>query len=367
MVYHKGLHRFSVLLALCTLGLIFAGGLVTSTGSGLSVPDWPNTYGYFMFAFPIDKMVGGIVYEHTHRMIASIVGLLTVILAIWLGRKEERKWLRVLGYVALGAVIAQGVLGGLTVLYLLPVSISVGHATLAQTFFAIVCSIALFTSKWWEENSNFSASGGENQNTTLEISERDEQRKKLVWLSIGTTAAVYVQLILGALMRHTHSGLVVPDFPLAWGQLFPSLSPDAIAQYNAQLINGDLWAAADGQVTAGQIVIHMLHRLWALVVAVMMIWTAVSILRNRFLEKRVRRFGWYLIELIVLQITLGAFTVLTRKAVDITTLHVTVGAVILVTCVLLSLHIIKIYGWRRSPASVPEAEKVENQFGKAIA
>ncbi len=346
MVYHKGLHRYSVILAVCTFGLIFAGGLVTSTGSGLSVPDWPNTYGYFMFAFPIDKMVGGIVYEHTHRMIASVVGLLTVILAIWLGKKEERKWLRVLGYVAVAAVIAQGVLGGLTVLYLLPVSISVGHAALAQTFFAIVCAIALFTSRWWGEEHSLSA---------------DNVGRRLVWLSIGTTAAVYIQLIFGALMRHTHSGLVVPDFPLAWGQLFPSLSPDAIASYNSRLIDANLWLAADGQVTGGQILIHMLHRLWAVVVTVMIIWTAISILRNRLLEKRVRVFGYYLISFIILQITLGAFTVLTRKAVDITTLHVAVGALILVTCVLLSLHAAKIYGVRRSPASVPVATKVENQ------
>ncbi len=363
MVYHKGLHRYSVILAVCTFGLIFAGGLVTSTGSGLSVPDWPNTYGYFMFAFPIDKMVGGIVYEHTHRMIATVVGLLTVILAIWLGRKEERKWLRVLGYVALGAVIAQGVLGGLTVLYLLPVSISVGHAALAQTFFAIVCAIALFTSRWWDESSKF-----KDQNSKLEDLEIDKRRGvNLSWLSIGTTAAVYIQLILGALMRHTHSGLVVPDFPLAWGQFFPSLTPDAIASYNSRLIDANLWLAADGQVTAGQILIHMLHRLWAVVVTVMIIWTAISILRNRLLEKRVRVFGYYLIGLIILQITLGAFTVLTRKAVDITTLHVAVGALILITCVLLSLHAVKIYGVRRSPVVVPVAKKVENPFGKAIA
>ncbi|MDE3059294.1 MAG: COX15/CtaA family protein [Bacteroidota bacterium] len=363
MVYHKGLHRYSVILAVCTFGLIFAGGLVTSTGSGLSVPDWPNTYGYFMFAFPIDKMVGGIVYEHTHRLIASVVGMLTVILAIWLGRKEERKWLRVLGYVAVGAVIAQGVLGGLTVLFLLPVSISVGHATLAQTFFAIVCSIALFTSKWWGESPKLKV-----QNSKSEGSEVYRRGVKLVWLSIGTTAVVYIQLILGALMRHTHSGLVVPDFPLAWGQLFPSLSPDAIANYNTQLINANLWLAADGQVTAGQIVIHMLHRLWAVVVAIMIVWTSVTILRNRSsIVPRVRSFAYYLLGLIILQVTLGAFTVLTRKAVDITTLHVAVGALILVTCVLLSLHTIRIYGWRRSPASVPVAEKVENPFGKAIA
>ena len=100
--------------------LIFAGGLVTSTGSGLSVPDWPNTYGWFMFSFPLEKMVGGIRYEHTHRLIASTVGFLILVLAVWLWRAEPRRWVRRLGYVALAAVITQGVLGGITVLWYLP-------------------------------------------------------------------------------------------------------------------------------------------------------------------------------------------------------------------------------------------------------
>ena len=95
-------------------------------------------------------MVGGILYEHGHRMIASFVGLLTIILTIWLWKKEERRWVKLLGITALGAVIAQGLLGGLTVVFLLPTAISVSHATLAQTFFVIVSSIALFTSRWWQ-------------------------------------------------------------------------------------------------------------------------------------------------------------------------------------------------------------------------
>ncbi|HZY10222.1 MAG TPA: COX15/CtaA family protein, partial [Bacteroidota bacterium] len=119
------LHRFAVFTLVCTFLLIIAGGLVTSTQSGLSVPDWPTTYGHFMFFFPLGDMVGGIFYEHSHRMIASFVGFLTVILAIWIWRKDDRPWMRGLGIVALGTVIAQGVLGGLTVLFLLPTPISV--------------------------------------------------------------------------------------------------------------------------------------------------------------------------------------------------------------------------------------------------
>src|ERR687891_3003604 len=115
MTENLALHRFAVVTACCTALLIFAGGLVTSTESGLSVPDWPTTYGWSMFTFPLDKMVGGIRYEHTHRLIASTVGFLILVLAAWLWRAEPRAWLRRLGYAALAAVIVQGVLGGITV------------------------------------------------------------------------------------------------------------------------------------------------------------------------------------------------------------------------------------------------------------
>src|SRR5829696_5015330 len=143
------LHRYAKLVAASTLLLIGAGGMVTSTGSGLSVPDWPNTYGWFMFSFPMDKWVGGIFYEHSHRLIASTVGLLTVILAIWTWRAESRTWVRWLGVSALVAVIVQGLLGGLTVLLLLPAPVSIGHAGLAQLFFCITLTLATAASPWW--------------------------------------------------------------------------------------------------------------------------------------------------------------------------------------------------------------------------
>ena len=140
---------FAAFVAASTAVLIFAGGLVTSTGSGLSVPDWPNTYGWFMFAFPMSKMVGGIFYEHAHRLIASTVGFLIVVLAVWLGRAEPRPWVRRLGYLALGAVITQGILGGITVLWYLPDAISIAHASLAQIVFCLTVTIALATSTGW--------------------------------------------------------------------------------------------------------------------------------------------------------------------------------------------------------------------------
>lgn len=326
---NAGLHRFSVFTAVCTFLLIIAGGLVTSTDSGLSVPDWPDTYGHFMFAYPVDQMVGGIFYEHSHRMIASIVGLLTAVLAVWLWKRDERRWVRRLGLAAFGAVVLQGLLGGLTVLFLLPVPISVGHATLAQTFFVLTASIALVTSPRWK-------------NAGLLPDTR--QGLSVFRLCLATTAAIYIQLILGALMRHTQSGLAVPDFPLAYGQLLPSLSPDALARYNAQLISSDLRLAADGPITAAQILIHMSHRLWALVVATLIVWTSVRLVRLRGGQQRGT--AAVFLGLLLLQVSLGAFTVLSAKAVDVTTAHVATGALILVVSALATLRTARLSGLR---------------------
>ena len=138
------LHRFALFTAASTLCLIWLGGLVTSHSAGMAVPDWPTTYGYNMFFFPVSRWVGGVFYEHSHRLVASGIGFLTVILAVWLWLKEERSWLRRLGYIALCAVVLQGVLGGLRVTQMKDV-IGVFHATLAQIFFALLCSIALCT------------------------------------------------------------------------------------------------------------------------------------------------------------------------------------------------------------------------------
>jgi len=341
--YSKALHRYAILVACCTLFLIVAGGLVTSTQSGLSVPDWPNTYGHFMFAFPLDQMVGGIFYEHSHRMIASVVGFLTVILAIWLWKKDDRAWVRKLGFTALVAVIAQGVLGGLTVIFLLPAWISTLHATLAQTFFVIVTSLAVFTSKWWrDEHPKL-----KNRTNSLAITK----------LLTFTSVAIYIQLILGALMRHSEAGLAVPDFPLAYSQLFPSLSAESLAQYNQQLETLGLRIFADDPITASQILIHMAHRIWACVVAFMVIWTAIRVHKHAPENKRLSVLSKFLFGLIILQVTLGAFTVLTQKAIDITTAHVATGAVLLVVTVITLLHTIKLFGFAPTQVTIPVTAK----------
>ena len=291
--------RFAWLVVGATFILIFIGGLVTSTESGLAVPDWPTTYGQFMFSFPLAQMVGGILYEHGHRMVASIVGMLTVILALWLWWKEPRKWVRNLGWLALLAVIVQGILGGLTVIFLLPLPISVAHGALAQTFFCMTIALALFLSPQWQKS-----------RAQLD----DAQRPSLQRLTFFTTGAVFVQLLLGAIMRHTKSGLAIPDFPLAFGKVIPPFE--------------------NFHVT-----IHFAHRLGALMVASFIVWTVSRIFRYYRNEPTLRRPALLLSVALVMQLTLGAFTIWSQKAVYITTAHVATGALILGTSVVLALRV----------------------------
>ncbi|HWN82716.1 MAG TPA: COX15/CtaA family protein, partial [Candidatus Udaeobacter sp.] len=184
----RGVYRFAAFMVAATIVLITAGGLVTSTDSGLAVPDWPLSYGRL---FP--PMVGGILYEHGHRMIAATVGFLTIVLAVTLWRFESRPWVRRLGIVALGAVVAQGLLGGLTVLFLLPTTISVLHACLAQAFLLCLTTIATGTRPSWIRLGELGAADPAARAAA----------QRVQGPAAFTTAAVYLQLILGALTRHT--------------------------------------------------------------------------------------------------------------------------------------------------------------------
>src|SRR6266700_2715847 len=245
--FNPWLHRFAVLTALATLALLGVGGLVTSHGVGMAVPDWPTTYGYNMFFFPISKWTGGIFYEHSHRLVASGVGLLTTLLAVWLWLKESRPWLRWLGVFAFLAVVLQGVLGGLRVV-LFKDELGIVHATLGQLFFVLTCSIALFTSRWWLK-AQASPTAGSGQ-------------KGLRRWFLLTTLLIVGQLMLGATMRHQHAGLAIPDFPTAYGHLWPATDADSIVRYNQNRVE----ATAVNPITAFQIVLQMVHRIVALVI-----------------------------------------------------------------------------------------------------
>jgi heme a synthase len=291
------LHRYAQLVAGCTFLLIFAGGMVTSTGSGLAVPDWPTTYGYSMFAFPLSWMRGGIFYEHGHRLIASTVGMLTIVLAIWLWRADVRPWMRRLGFVALAAVIVQGLLGGITVRYFLPAPVSIGHAGLAEIFFALTVSIALFTSRGWLDAYGHSP-----------VDDARVHRS-----TIALAGMVYAQILAGATMRHTDAGLAIPDFPLAFGGIVP-----------------DRWSAAIG--------IHFAHRVGALLTAIMIGVVARQIWTRHSNRSELVRPATFLCVLVVVQIALGGLTVLSGRAPLINTAHVAGGALVWATSVLLALR-----------------------------
>jgi cytochrome c oxidase assembly protein subunit 15 len=296
MIWH---HRYAKLVAACTLLLITAGGMVTSTGSGLSVPDWPTTYGWNMFTFPLSKWVGGIRYEHSHRLIASTVGLLTVILAIWTWRVEPRAWVRKLGFAALGAVILQGVLVGITVLLFLPPAVSIGHAGLAQIFFCLTITMALVTSPGWK-------------NAVQPVD--DAMLRRIAPL---TTALVYTQILIGATVRHNNAGLAIPDFPLAFGRVIPPVWNMGVA-------------------------IHFAHRVGALVVAVMIVATVSHVLFHHPRRRELVRPAVLLLGLVCVQVTLGAFVIWSGKNPAINTAHVVNGAAVLATSLVLTLRSFRI-------------------------
>jgi cytochrome c oxidase assembly protein subunit 15 len=290
------LHRFSKFLAGCTVLLILAGSLVTSHDAGLSVPDWPTSYGWNMFTFPPSMWVANIFYEHGHRLIASSVGFLTIVLAAWLWLAEPRRWLKWLGVAALGAVVAQGVLGGLTVLFFLPPAVSTAHAGLAEIFFCLTVAIALFTSPGW-------ACGA--------APPSDDAR--LRHIVTATTALIYAQILIGATMRHTGAGLAIPDFPLMFGHLVP-----------------DHWDP--------KIAVHFAHRVGALVVTLAIAATSARVWYHGRGRRELVRPAALLVGLVAVQVTLGALTVLTARNPWINSLHVVCGALVLATSLVLTLR-----------------------------
>ena len=297
------LHKFATFVAACTVLLVLAGSLVTSTDSGLSVPDWPTTYGWNMFSFPPSKWVGGILYEHGHRLIASSVGFLTILLAGWLWLREPRRWLRWLGAAALGTVIAQGVLGGLTVLFFLPASISTAHAGLAEIFFCLTVAIALFTSPGWIAGYG---QAGPSRGSGVD----DEVLRRA---ATATTVLIYAQILVGAAMRHTDAGLAIPDFPLMFGHVLP-----------------DHWS--------NKIAVHFAHRLGALIVTIAVLAASSRVWLRRGGRRELTRPATLMVAFLVVQVTLGALTVLSRRNVWINSFHVVCGAMVLTTSLVLTLR-----------------------------
>jgi cytochrome c oxidase assembly protein subunit 15 len=344
--------------------------MVTSRGAGLAVPDWPNSFGYNMFAFPVSKWIGGIFYEHTHRLVATCLGVLVVALTRWLGGKRSQLplaiiggleliagfvilkvapelqgaghflsgiggvvllaavvWVRnepapgalpALGWLAFAGVQIQGLLGGLRVV-LFKDEIGVFHATLAQVFFVLLCAMVLLTSGWWARRTGYG---------WLKLSGVGVR-----WLFAGTTALILGQLILGAMMRHQHAGLAIPDFPLAYGKLWPAMDPASVELYNQRRLE----VVAVKPITGFQIGLQMTHRIIAILIMVAVTacawWSRRALGASHPLSKT--SLVW--LALIMAQATLGAATILTDKAADVATAHVLLGALSLSAGSLLSI------------------------------
>jgi len=308
------LHWYAVFVAASILALICSGGLVTSHGAGMAVPDWPNSFGYNMFLFPVSRWVGGVLFEHTHRLIASGVGFLTIGLCIFTAVAENRKWVKWLGGIALLAVIIQGVLGGLRVTEHDQL-LGLFHGCLAQIYFCLVATIALVTSQFWRR-----------------IEHNQSALRPVRFWTVVVTAMVFVQLAMGASMRHSHTGLSIPDFPTAYGKILPPLDSGSIAR-----INDARAALAAPPITAGLLLLQYIHRVWAIFIVIGIASVAAAILRTRALAVQVRSAAAVWMFLVVVQFGLGAWTIWSNKAADIATAHVFFGALTLMTGALLSV------------------------------
>jgi heme a synthase len=303
--YNRAHHRFAVFVACATFVLIVAGALVTSNDAGLSIPDWPTSFG----SFSVPPLRGGIRFEWSHRAIAGSIVLLTISIAAWTWFVDRRRWMKWLGLAALGTVITQAILGGLTVLLFQPPWVSSAHAAVGQTFFCIAVAIAMFTGRKWVEE--------------VPQIETDKRRPGLVTLTLLSIFMLYVQLVLGAMFRH-HG--------MSW------------------------WP----------------HVANAFVVTFVVAWTGIRALRQFSRTEAVRRPAIILLSLLVTQLCLGFLAFLTRVAwgrdavqpelpmVASTVAHVAVGALLLATAVILAIQV-----WRHVPVSF--AERVPGRGRKAVA
>jgi len=277
----------------------------------MSVPDWPNTYGYNMFFFPWQDWVGGIFYEHSHRLVAFGVGILVSLLAVGLCF-QERVWLRWMGVVVPIFIALEATIGGLRVV-LSEDQLGILHGCLAQLLFVSVSLIALFTSRWWIE-----AQPG--------IAPRQWTGRTLAICGL-----IFCQLMLGATMRHEHAGLSINDFPLAYGQVWPKTDPASVDEYNlARLKHHEV------PTSALYINMQMAHRVGAILITVAILAAAAAVWLTPGSAPILRRWsaGW--VFLVFLQFVLGACTIWTNKAADVATTHVAVGALTLVLGALLA-------------------------------
>ena len=355
-VYDRALHLLALLTALATFPLIFMGGLVTSHHAGMSVPDWPNSYHYNMFLFPPRLWIGGILYEHTHRLMGTVVGFLSLCLAGWAWRREllgrrrletPRRFVQYLALAVLGGVIFQGALGGLRVV-LVNLDLAIIHACVAQAFFCLATLTALASSRWWI---------GAPRATMMFPAAR-----RFISFTGVCVLAIYLQLIIGATMRHHDAGLAIPDLPLSYGKLLPPITTAQLQAAN----HLRAWDLNLDPVTLGQIWLHFAHRIGALVVTPLLLILILSVLRHHR-GGPLPALAVILGCLLLLQLTLGVLTVIFRKPADVASAHVAVGALVLVTTFAMFVCAVRMYAprgaWRSGLASNSSIPPEANQSG----
>lgn len=392
---HRPLHLSALLLAAVTFPLIFMGGLVTSHGAGMAVPDWPNSYGYNMFTFPPSQWVGGIWYEHVHRLWGSAVGFIAIVLVMqawgpgrtprvrrWLGicacivaglslacivplaariasssgdepvavnlqhlvvgfaslalilaaawtarRREPRRWVRWLCVAVLVAVCIQGLLGGLRVTKV-NLTLAIIHGCFGQLFFCLAGITALVTSRGWISARDLSGSAD------------SKSGRRLAALGAICLLAILLQLILGASMRHHGAGLAIPDLPLAYGKVLPPADSASLAKVN----EFRAWVLHEKPVTLWQVWLHFAHRLGAVAVTGLLSVLAIQTWRHK--EARMRWTAGIVAALLIAQFTLGVLTVYLKKPADIASLHVAVGALLLLSVAVLTTRTLRLYSTR---------------------
>lgn len=313
------LSRFAVLTATVTVGLIAAGALVTSTGSGDAIPDWPTSYGALIPSY----LAGGVLIEWSHRVIAGLTGLFIFALALWLSFSDKPRFVKGLGWLSALAVVAQAILGGLRVLVVsdeivqakalaltgaphteaVRVGFAIAHATLAQIVLGLTFAIATFTSPF---------------QTYLPSPTRLSRERLLIFALI---ALLFVQLLLGAVMRHLGAGLVIPDFPTSFGRLIPPFGNLPFDPANPERLTY--------QAFAFRVAIHFAHRANGFLIALLIIALFVAVRQTAWGFPPLRRLVKGLLGLVFVQIFLGGFTIWTKLAVPVTVLHVAVGATLL--------------------------------------
>jgi cytochrome c oxidase assembly protein subunit 15 len=284
----------------------------------MSVPDWPTTYGYNMFFFPFSSWVGGIFHEHLHRLIASAIGLMTMILTVSTLAVEPRRWVKNLAVIAFVAVCIQGLLGGLRV-SLFKNEIGIFHGMLAQSFFCLLGILAVST------NPRFLRGN-------WDIFLPHPYLKKVVLIA---TSLIFIQLGLGASMRHAHLGLSIPDFPLAYGKILPDTSATTIGKINEARL-------ADSQMptTSTQIWLQMAHRTMAFIILGVVI-TVAGIVFSNPIARSASTWSALWLGMILCQVGLGAWTVWSNKAADIATAHMALGALSLLVGVLFTFRLFR--------------------------